>query len=195
MRVHVSRNQAYRAKWKALKKIEGSSEEQYGRLRDYAEELRRSNPGSTVILSSDLDDFTGVSKFGKFYVCFNGLRQGFLSGCRPIVGVDGCHLKGPHGGVLLTAVAIDPNNACYPIAFAMVSVENRDAWEWFLRLLKHDLEIERECNFTFMSDKQKGLLPAFESILPLVENRFCVRHLHGNMKRAGFTELAYKKAL
>ncbi|KAL0328025.1 UNVERIFIED_CONTAM: hypothetical protein Scaly_2235100 [Sesamum calycinum] len=157
MRVHFSRNQAYRAKWKALKKIEGSSEEQHGRLRDYVEELRRSNSGSTVILSSDLDDFTRVSKFGKFYVCFNGLKQGFLSGCRPIVGVDGCHLKGPHGGVLLTAVGIDPNNACYPIAFAVVSVENRDAWEWFLR--------------------------------------FCVRHLHGNMKRAGFTGLAYKKAL
>ncbi|KAL0315555.1 UNVERIFIED_CONTAM: hypothetical protein Sradi_5433700 [Sesamum radiatum] len=94
MRVHVSRNQAYRAKWKALKKIEGSSEEQYGTMRDYAEELRRNNPG-----------------------------------CRPIVGVDGCHLKGPHGGVLLTAVGIDPNNACYPIAFAVVSIENRDAWE------------------------------------------------------------------
>ncbi|KAK4389843.1 hypothetical protein Sango_2321300 [Sesamum angolense] len=165
MRVHVSRNQSYRAKWKALKKIEGSSEEQYGRLRDYAEELRRSNPGSTVILNSDLDDFTGVSKFG------------------------------PHGGVLLTAVDIDPNNACYPIAFAVVFVENRDAWEWFLRLLKHDLGIERESNFTFMSDKQKGLLPAFEYVLPLVENRFCVRHLHGNMKRAGFIGLAYKKAL
>ncbi|KAL0328004.1 UNVERIFIED_CONTAM: hypothetical protein Scaly_2233000 [Sesamum calycinum] len=123
MRVHVSRNQAYMAKWKALKKIEGSSVEQYGRLRDCAEELRRSNPGSTVILNSDLDEFIGVSKFGKFYICFNGLKQGFVSGCRPIVGVDGCHLKGPHGGILLTAIGIDPNNACYPITFVVVSVE------------------------------------------------------------------------
>ncbi|KAH6776027.1 hypothetical protein C2S52_013588 [Perilla frutescens var. hirtella] len=37
-----------------------------------------------------------------------------------------------------------------------------------------------------MSDKQKGLLAAFESVLPGVDNRFCVRHLHGNMKKAGF---------
>ncbi|KAK4409404.1 hypothetical protein Sango_0013400 [Sesamum angolense] len=61
------------------------------------------------------------------------VKKGFLSGCRPFIGVDGCYLKGPHGGVLLTAVG--------------------------------------------------------------VENRFCMRHLHGNMKTAGFKGLGYKKAL
>ncbi|KAL0397378.1 UNVERIFIED_CONTAM: hypothetical protein Scaly_0186200 [Sesamum calycinum] len=113
---------------------------------------------------SDSDNFdsdkASDDENGPKYPSFNSIdtyNPQFQLGCRPIVGVDGCQLKGPHGGVLLTAVGIDPNNACYPIAFAVVSVENRDAWEWFLR--------------------------------------FCVRHLHGNMKRAGFTGLVYKKAL
>ncbi|KAL0346359.1 UNVERIFIED_CONTAM: putative mitochondrial protein [Sesamum calycinum] len=35
-------------------------------LRDYAEELRKSNPGFTISLNSGLDDFTGVSKFGIY---------------------------------------------------------------------------------------------------------------------------------
>ncbi|KAL2245997.1 UNVERIFIED_CONTAM: hypothetical protein Sindi_2867900 [Sesamum indicum] len=196
IRVGVSKSQAYRAKHKAIEKIEGKAEEQYGMLWDYADELRRSNPRSTVILKvSNNMDAVGAKAFQKFYVCFEGLKQGFKSGCRPFIGVDGCHLKGPFGGVLLTAVGIDPNNNSFPIAYAVVNKENKDNWEWFLLLLKVDLNITREYEYTFISDKQKGLLQAFDSVFPACENRFCVRHLHGNMKRAGFKRLAYKKAL
>ncbi|KAG8362705.1 hypothetical protein BUALT_BualtUnG0048800 [Buddleja alternifolia] len=46
----VSRYQAYRAKQKALRNIEGKAEDQYKLLWDYAQKLRISNPGSTVIL-------------------------------------------------------------------------------------------------------------------------------------------------
>ncbi|KAL0411709.1 UNVERIFIED_CONTAM: hypothetical protein Slati_3760600 [Sesamum latifolium] len=108
------------------------------------------------------------------------------AGCRPLIGVDGCHLKGPHGGILLAAVGIDLNNNAFPIAYAVGSRKSRENWEWFLMLLRADLRIEKDYEYTFMSDKQHGLIPAFESVLPSCDNRFCVRHLHGNMKRAGF---------
>ncbi|KAL0395601.1 UNVERIFIED_CONTAM: hypothetical protein Scaly_0008500 [Sesamum calycinum] len=121
--------------------------------------------------------------------------EGFLHGCRPVIGVDGCHLKGPHGGILLTAVSIDPNNNLYPLAYAVVSGETRESWEWFLELLKGDLNVVRDDTYTFISDKQKGLIPAFESVFPGATNRFCVRHLHNNMKTAGFRGLAFKKTL
>lgn len=49
--------------------------------------------------------------------------------------------------------------------------------------------------YTFMSDKQKGLVGAFEKVLPGVDNRFCVRHLHGNMKRAEFKGQQFKDLL
>ncbi|KAG8380405.1 hypothetical protein BUALT_Bualt06G0011900 [Buddleja alternifolia] len=58
-----------------------------------------------------------------------------------------------------------------------------------------DLGIERADAFTFVSDKQKGLIPAFELVFPGAENRFCVRHLHENFKKAGFRGLAFKMAL
>ncbi|KAL0420975.1 UNVERIFIED_CONTAM: hypothetical protein Slati_3120400 [Sesamum latifolium] len=48
IRCHVSQSQAYRAKWKALKKIEGNPDDQYKQLWDYAGELQKTNPGSTV---------------------------------------------------------------------------------------------------------------------------------------------------
>ncbi|KAK4386084.1 hypothetical protein Sango_2479000 [Sesamum angolense] len=141
------------------------------------------------------DDGTDRRKFEKLYVCFDALRQGFLHGCRPVIGVDGCHLKGPHGGILLTAVSIDPNNNLYPLAYAVVSGETRESWEWFLEFLKGDLNVVRDDTYTFISDKQKGLIPAFESVFPGATNRFCVRHLHNNMKTAGFRGLAFKKTL
>ncbi|KAL0303085.1 UNVERIFIED_CONTAM: hypothetical protein Sradi_6176600 [Sesamum radiatum] len=171
LRCHVSRDQAYRAKRQALKKLEGSPEHQFSKLWDYAEELRRTNPGSTVILGTN--DESGENRFEKFYVCFSGLKKGFLAGCRPIIGVDGCHLKGPHRGILLTAVGVDPNNNLYPIAYAVVQKETRDTWEWFLTILKQDLNIVRDDEFTFMSDKQKGLIQAFQNVFPNSAHRSC----------------------
>ncbi|KAL0398914.1 UNVERIFIED_CONTAM: hypothetical protein Sradi_2234700 [Sesamum radiatum] len=193
LKCHVSRDQAYRAKRQALKKLEGSPEHQFSKLWDYAEELRKTNPGSTVILG--VNDENGENRFEKFYVCFSAMKQGFLAGCRPILGVDGCHLKGPHGGILLTAVGVDPNNNLYPVAYAVVQRESKDTWEWFLTVLKQDLNIQRDEEFTFMSDKQKGLIQAFISVFPNSAHRFCVRHLHNNFKTAGFRGLAYKNAL
>ncbi|KAL0307892.1 UNVERIFIED_CONTAM: hypothetical protein Sangu_3004900 [Sesamum angustifolium] len=103
--------------------------------------------------------------------------------------------KGSYGGVLLTAVSIYPNNNLYPLAYAVVSGETREAWQWFLELLKGDLHVVRDDVYTFISDKQKQLIPAFEYVFPGADNRFCVRHLHGNMKIAGFRGLAFKKVL
>ncbi|KAL0344313.1 UNVERIFIED_CONTAM: hypothetical protein Sangu_1318700, partial [Sesamum angustifolium] len=82
IRCHVSKSQAYRAKWNALKKIEGLSVDQYGRLWDYVEELRGSNPSSTFILSRAASDGSAGSKFGKLYVCFEGLKLAFFASCR-----------------------------------------------------------------------------------------------------------------
>ncbi|XP_075515855.1 uncharacterized protein LOC142550663 [Primulina tabacum] len=46
----------------------------------------------------------------------------------------------------------------------------------------------------FMSDKQKSLIPALESLFPDAEHRFCVRHLESNMKHDGFKSVAVKIA-
>ncbi|KAG8372697.1 hypothetical protein BUALT_Bualt12G0093500 [Buddleja alternifolia] len=127
IRVHVSRNQAYRAKWNALKSIEGNSIDQHSKLWDYAEELRRSNPGSTIVLTVS-QGVNGENIFGRFYGDLN----------------------------------ISP---------------------------------EQEPNYTFMSDKQKGLVPALESVFPGSTKRFCVRHLFENMQIAGFKGTTYKKAV
>ncbi|KAK4397708.1 hypothetical protein Sango_1246300 [Sesamum angolense] len=193
LRVNVSKDQAYRAKRAALKALEGSSEFQYTRLWDYADEIRKTTPSSTILVGTEQTD--GDERFSKFYVCFGAMKDGFKAGCRLIIGVDGCHLKGPHGGILLTAVGVDPSNNLFPISYAVVNRECRETWEWFLIVLKHDLNIARQDQFTFMSDKQKGLMQSFDEVFPGAEHRYCVRHLHNNFKQAGFRGSAFKNAL
>ena len=55
-----------------------------------------------------------------FYVCFHAFKQGWLEGCRNIIGFDGCFLKGAFKGELLVAVGKNGNNQMYPIAWAVV---------------------------------------------------------------------------
>ncbi|KAG5591327.1 hypothetical protein H5410_041841 [Solanum commersonii] len=46
-----------------------------------------------------------------------------------------------------------------------------------------------------MPDKQKGLIEAFNEVLPSASRRFCLRHLHNNFTRAGFSGSLLKCAL
>ncbi|XP_017406210.1 uncharacterized protein LOC108319559 [Vigna angularis] len=110
-------------------------------------------------------------------------KDKFLS-CRPIISLDEAFLKGKYGGELLTTVGRDGNEQVLPIAYCVVEVENKDSWRWFLELLVDDLGGAELCSsFTFISDQQKGLLPAIQELLPGVEQRFYVRHLYANFRK------------
>ncbi|KAL3502530.1 hypothetical protein ACH5RR_036979 [Cinchona calisaya] len=43
-----------------------------------------------------VDEISGKERFQRMYICFEALKRGFREGCRPAVGLDGCHLGGPH---------------------------------------------------------------------------------------------------
>lgn len=129
--------------------LDGDEKTQITRLYDYRLELIRTHPGSTVMFKRNEGVFNGM------YVCLAPLKAGFLAGCRHIISVDGCFLKGLYGGQLLTAVGIDANDGIYPVAWAMVSKENHENWLWFLELLTGDLQITDSYKWAFMSDRQK----------------------------------------
>ena len=156
----VSRMKAYRAKVKAKKMVEGDYKSQYSVLRDYLLELQDKNPGTTVKIEVEQDTDTSEStrKFKRVYVCLGALKEGFKAIGRDFLGLDGAFMKGPYPGQILSAVGVDPNNGIYPVCYAIVEAENYNSWSWFLDLLGDDLELGRNSNFTFTSDRQKVFL-------------------------------------
>ena len=138
------------------------------------------NPGSTTQVKCSLDG--DIPVFQRIYICLAALRKGWLEGCRRIIGLDGCFIKGQHRGQLLTAVGVDPNNQMYPIAYVVVETENRETWQWFLELLKVDLNINNSHGIAWITDKQKGLIDAITDFFPNSKHQFCVKHLHTNFK-------------
>ncbi|GMJ12330.1 hypothetical protein HRI_004902200 [Hibiscus trionum] len=172
--VHLSK--CIRAKNLALEKLHGDIKGQYTRLYDYLGELRSSNPGTTTVLKLD----EGV--FERLYICMQAMKDGFKGGCRPIICLDGCHLKGHYGGQLLSAVGMDAEDNLYPISFTIVEAETESSWCWFMEILKTDLELNNSHHLTFMTDKQKGLMESVAELFPHVDHRTCVRHLYNNFK-------------
>ncbi|CAN1325390.1 hypothetical protein LINPERPRIM_LOCUS33479, partial [Linum perenne] len=153
LHMNILVSKAWRIRRKAKEMVCGLEADQYGRLYDYCDEVRRSNVGSTIFVEPNDN---GVIR--RMYCCLGACKEGFLDGCRKVIGVDGCFLKTEYEGQLLSIVGLDANNEIFPIAYAVVRVENEDNWTWFLQTLSHDLDITSTSgNWMFMSDKQKGI--------------------------------------
>ncbi|XP_071690516.1 uncharacterized protein [Rutidosis leptorrhynchoides] len=194
--LEVSSTKAYQALKRATETMRGGYRTQYAELRDYGLELIKSNPDTTVkILTEQCDPNASTRVFMRIYVCLGPLKHGFRAMGRELLGLDGAHMKPPATGHILTAVGVDSNNGLYPVAYAIVDQESYNSWSWFLECLGDDLGLTSESNFTFISDRQKGLLEAVLRMYPNAEHRFCLRHIHDNMKRRGFNGEAYKQHL
>jgi len=115
-------------------------------------------PGSTIKIKVENDNDETI--FQRFYSCLKACKDSFVF-CRPIIGLDGYFLKGKYGGELLSVVGRNANDQLLPLplAYAVVEVENKETWTWFLELLIGDLGGIDVCRtMTFMSDQQKVCL-------------------------------------
>nr|KAJ0199431.1 hypothetical protein LSAT_V11C600339590 [Lactuca sativa] len=153
----MSVGQCRNAKKLELSEVEGSLKEHNAKLWDYAAEIRRTNPG---------------------------VVDGWLGGCRKVIGVDGCFLKGVYRGELLSAVGRDANNNIYPLAWAVVNVENKRTWKWFLdNLMEDHIGGGSGHGITILSNGHKGLFEVVKERLPDVEHRLCARHILANLHK------------
>ena len=151
----------------SLRSIIGDYKTDFGRLRDYAWEVYCKNPGSTVKISTD-SSAQGDYVFNAIYICLGSLKKGVLEGCRRVLSVDACFMKGSWKGQIYAAIGRDGNDQMYPVAWGIGARENRDTWHWFLRSLQEDLEIQDGNYWTFISDQQKVLFLSISSIFLLI---------------------------
>ncbi|XP_021767674.1 uncharacterized protein LOC110732070 [Chenopodium quinoa] len=161
----------------------GSATEQYAIIWDYGKAMIKYYLGSGVYVVVEGVDRTEPPLFMRMYMCLAALKNGFNKGCRPLIGLDGCHLKGAYPGKIIISFAKDGNNQIFPFAWATMEVENKDTWCWFIQGLQKDIgDCSKGLGLTFMSDRQKGLLEAFDELVPNPKKRFC--ELFWNAARA-----------
>lgn len=106
--------------------------------------------------------------------------RSFVEVCRPVIIIDGAHLKGRYNGTMFVAVAMDGNNNILPIAYGVGATESGRAWTWFLEKL-------REClgyidNLVFVSDRASSIDQAIRAVYPDALHGLCCRHLCMNLK-------------
>ncbi|XP_071708105.1 uncharacterized protein [Rutidosis leptorrhynchoides] len=111
------------------------------------------NPGSVSNLVTDKED--------RFLMCYYSLGvvvRSFVQHCRPVIIVDGAHLKAGYSGTNLVAVAMDGNNGILPLAYGIGG------------------------ELTFISDRAASIAHGVSTVFPEAFHCFCARHLFGSIK-------------
>ncbi|CAI9288124.1 unnamed protein product [Lactuca saligna] len=185
----VNTPQCQRARAKALFLIEGKLSDHYAKVLDYGQEILRSNPGSTVNIG--VKSNPNGNYFQCICICFKALKDGWNNSCRRVIGLDGCFLKGRVKGELLSAIGRDANDEIYLIAWAVVNVENKDNWKWFVELLGADICFEQGRGLTLISDQHKGLVESVKELMSYAKHRQCARHIYANFRKNFNGEMAF----
>ncbi|KAE8673833.1 hypothetical protein F3Y22_tig00111772pilonHSYRG00366 [Hibiscus syriacus] len=96
----------------------GSPEASFAQLPAYCHNLKLKNPGSVTHSKTDRD-----GSFELLFIAIGAAIRSFITCMRPVIIVDGAHLKGRYLGVNLLAVAIDANNGILPIASGLANLK------------------------------------------------------------------------
>jgi hypothetical protein len=158
----------------------------YQKLVPYLKEFLRLNPGSAAI--SELDDDNHLD---RVFVC-PSIMQRSLTHVRPVMSLDAAPIRTTRGGGILYMASV--KSACnhlYPVALAITSEnENKEGWIWFLENLQVSLPVLEVPHpkegvsynlFTFISDRQKGLIEALKEVFPRNHCCYCAVHIARNV--------------
>ncbi|XP_020254128.1 uncharacterized protein LOC109831204 [Asparagus officinalis] len=120
--IEILYNKVWNARRIAMTKIIGDSEKSYATLPQYLDTIKRSNPGSEYkLITKEINQ--GVHQFTFVFWVFGPLIEG-LKFCQSVLSIDDTHLYGKYKGVLLVAIGVDADGGLFPLAFAVVDVEN-----------------------------------------------------------------------
>ncbi|XP_071713998.1 uncharacterized protein [Rutidosis leptorrhynchoides] len=123
-------------------------------------------------------------RFVMSYMSIGAATLSFVNYARPVIIVDGAHLKSRYLGSNLIAVAMDANNGILPLAYGIGAGETTNHWTWFFGNLRDSLQSSGCCivNLTIISDRAPAIATGISNIFPEVFHALCARHLLGNLK-------------
>ncbi|MQL81328.1 hypothetical protein Taro_013798 [Colocasia esculenta] len=182
----------HQGKEAVVSSLYGDFRTSYNMLNWYNERALQSNPGS--ILSLEVDPET--QRFKRFFICFEVSAYGFEIGFRPMLFLDGTHIKQHRvEGVILAASALNGNNELFTVAYSIADSETYDNWVWFLQNLKKALLSDRR--IAFLLDRGRGLKEAIPDIFPNDHHGYYFQHIMQNFNDqcAGKYAAPFKKLL
>ncbi|XP_022848771.1 uncharacterized protein LOC111371091 [Olea europaea var. sylvestris] len=172
--VRITYNKAWRAKEKRLRFLRGTLGESFQKLPSYYHMLTDKNPRTIAHIELDLNN-----RFLYFFLAFRPSVRGFREYMRPVICVDGSHLKGQYKGTLLVAAAQDANLQIYPLAWSVVDGETNVSWYWFFAKLKDVVDDSNQ--LVFVSDRKKSIKRAIMRLFPLSHHGACIWHIEKNL--------------
>jgi hypothetical protein len=83
---------------------------------------------------------------------------------------------------LLIAGGIDANDHILPLTYALVPIECKEWWLWFLKHFARANSCAVEGDYVFISDREKGLALALEAVFLNAIPSHCCQHIANNVE-------------
>jgi hypothetical protein len=174
---------AWRARRIAIENIYGNWESNFQELPKYINALKRANPKTVVEWRHHVYASPDSVVFKYVFWAFGPSIEAFRL-CRPVISIDGTHLKGSYVGKMLIAVSKDANGYIIPLAYAIVDEETNESWSWFLEQFGKHVRFPDERSLCVISDRHKGIINAMNTLEDWMEpkayHRYCLRHIRSN---------------
>ncbi|GJY94002.1 ankyrin repeat-containing protein [Tanacetum coccineum] len=151
-------------------------EESFAELPLYCHNLKLKNQGTITHIETDDED-----RFEIFFLAIGAVIRTFVLHMRPLIIIDGAHLKGEFLGTMYLAVAMDGNNQILPLAYGVGKSETFRSWDWFLTKLKECI-IGKQDHLTIISDGAVSIASAIKNVFPNAFHGRCCRHLLMNLR-------------
>ncbi|GJT18436.1 transmembrane 9 superfamily member 11-like protein [Tanacetum coccineum] len=175
-KIDISYSQAWRSKCYALQLLRGTPEESFAELPLYCHNLKLKNQRTITHIETDDED-----RFEIFFLVVSAVIRTFVLHMRPLIIIDGAHLKGEFLGTMYLAVAMDGNNQILPLAYGVGKSETFRSWDWFLTKFKECI-IGKQDHLTIISDGAVSIASAIKNVFPNAFHGRCCRHLLMNLR-------------
>ncbi|XP_075075296.1 uncharacterized protein LOC107832161 [Nicotiana tabacum] len=171
--VDVSYMLTWRAKEKAINFLRGEPADSYKKLPRYLYTMDKTYPDSHIrMVKSPKNEFMYV------YISLYAFIKGF-DHCRPIVVVDGSHLKSYYTGKFVSTSTLDGAGHILALAYGVIDSENDAAWTWFFEQFKIAYS-DRE-NMCIVSDRNESIIKSISRVYPDVPHFTCIWNIWNNV--------------
>ncbi|XP_022856024.1 uncharacterized protein LOC111377190 [Olea europaea var. sylvestris] len=171
--VKINCQKAHRGKVTTLHMLHGTPMDSFQKLSSYCHVVGESNPGTVTYIEVD-----SRNRFHYFFLAFGASISGYMHYLRPVICVDGSHLKRSIQGCAFAGNSQDANKQIYLLAWGIIDAETNRSWMWFISNLK---ELRGDSDeLVFVSDRKNSICNSIVYLFPLSHHGYCNWHLEKN---------------